>query len=95
MALNGVGKAPIETSACCAVIPAKLGDDGLLALLNDKEAGSKPNQHSNDCNYAQKASHLLEIGVKAASTARWRIAAASVLTKEFAELAIEFTPQFI
>jgi hypothetical protein len=95
MSLNGVGKAPIETGACCAVIPTKLCNDGLLTLLNDKEAGGKPNQDSNDCCYAQKATHLLEIRVEAASTARWRIAAASVLTQEFVELAIQFTPQFI
>jgi len=95
MSLNGVGKAPIETSAYCAVIPTKLCNDGLLTLLNDKEAGGEPNQDSNDCCYAQKATHLLEIRVKATSSARWRIAAASVLTQEFVELAIQFTPQFI
>jgi len=80
MALYGVRKTPIETSACCAVVSAKLGNDRLLALLNDEEAGGQPNQDSNDRSYAKKASHLLEIGIKAAASARWRIAATTVLT---------------
>jgi hypothetical protein len=95
MALNGVRNAPIETGTCCAVVSAKLGDDGLLTLLNDKEAGSKPNKHRYSRDYDKKASDLLEIGVKATSAARRRIAAATVLTQEFVELSIEFTPQFI
>jgi hypothetical protein len=95
MALDRVRKAPIKSGADCAVVPAKLGYDGLLALLNDKEAGGKPNQNCNDCRYAKKAPYLFEIEVKAASTPRWRIAAATVLTQEFTELSIEVTPQFI
>jgi hypothetical protein len=96
MALYGVGKAPIETSACCAVVPSELCNDSLLALLNDKEAGGQPNQDRNDCSYAKKATYLLEIGIKATSaTARWRIAATTVLTQKFAELTVEFPPQFI
>jgi hypothetical protein len=79
MALYGVRKAPVETSACCAVVPAKLGNNGLLALLNDKEAGGQPNQNRNDRSYAKKASYLFEIRIKAAAAARWRIAATTVL----------------
>ena len=95
MALNGVRDAPIETCTCGAVVTPKLGDNGLLTLLNNKETCSQPNQDHNSRHQAQQTAGLLEIRVEATTTARGLITASAVLTQEFIQFAVEFAPKFI
>ena len=96
MALNGVGDAPIETCTCGAVVTPKLGDNGLLTLLNNKETCSQPNQDHDNRHQAQQTAGLLEIRVEATTTTTGGlITTSAVLTQEFIQFAVEFAPKFI
>ena len=98
MALNGVGDAPIETCTCGAVVTPKLGDNGLLTLLNNKETCSQPNQDHDSRHQAQQTAGLLEIRVEATTTTTTTgglITTSAVLTQEFIQFAVEFAPKFI
>ena len=44
VALDRVRHAPIETSACGAVVAPELGNHGLLTLLHNEKSSSQPNK---------------------------------------------------
>ena len=92
MALNRVRQPPVEARQRGAAVLAELGDDRLLPLLDDEEAGSEPDQHHDTGNQARTQACVLHVGLKAAATATPGLAVAA---KQAAQPAVEFAPQLL
>ena len=98
MALNGVRQAPVETRTHGALVLAKLGDDGLLAFLDDEEACAHPDHKHNARNQADTDPGTLHVWLKAAprpATIARPARSATLATKQTTQLAIQVAPEFI
>ena len=92
MSLDRVRQPPVEARQRRVAVIAELGDDRLLPLLDDEEAGSEPDQHHNAGNQARTQPCVLHVGLKAAATATSGLAVAA---KQAAQPPVEFAPQLL
>ena len=91
MSLNRIGQTPVKTRTHRFLVFAKLRDDRLLALLNNKESGSKPYQQHHAGDKAKSDAGIFHVRLKAAAAT----ATAATPGKQAAQFAVEVTPQII
>ena len=100
MALDRVWQTPVEACPHRGPVLAKLRNDGLLALLDDKKAGTQPNQNRYCCDKTGADACTFHIGLKTAcattivattaKTAPLRAAFGSA--EKASQFAVEITP---
>jgi hypothetical protein len=96
MALDRIGQAPVETRTHGGLVAAELGDDGLLAFLDNEESGAKPDQHDHCRHQAGADAGTLHVGLETATAAIAAVVGTFALSAEqAAQLAVEITPELI
>src|SRR5256885_9350907 len=98
MALDRVRQPPVDAGAHRALVLAELGDDGLLAFLDDEDARAHPDDEGNAGDQAHAhagAAHVRRLAAAAIADGRLATAAARLAAEQARELAVEVAPQLI